>query len=111
MKVIDLIERAMHEARKNTKAIEQIAKAAEYGTQQDNAVTMKIAILDEPSQRMLFEPFYIPALSTDDFAAVLKIMARIAARDAFAAKQALKGLNLDDNVIEAITEDRELKGR
>lgn len=106
MKVIDHIERAMHEARKNTKAIEHIAKAAEYGSQRDDAVTMKISILDEPSQRMLFEPFYIPAISSDDFEAVLKIMARIATRDAYAAKQALKILNLDDKVIEAITEDR-----
>lgn len=106
MKVIDLIERAMHEARKNTKAIGDVAKAAEYATQRDDAVTMKITILDEPSQRMLFEPFYIPALSADDFEAVLKIISRIATRDAFAAKQALKGLNLDDKVIEAITEDR-----
>lgn len=102
MKVTDLIARAMKEARGNSKAIGDIAWLAEAADAGRDSVEMKITCYDTVDQRMLSEPFVINASSSDDFNAILKTMARIATRDAGAARQALEEIGLSDKVINAI---------
>lgn len=105
MKVVELIARAMKEARGNAKALGDIAIMADRSAQGHDTVDMRITFEDVVDHRRLCEPFIINASSQADFEAVLKIMARIAMRDAEAAKIALQDLGLDDKVINAIVLD------